>query len=395
MPRGILSVASQFANTGTNLVLAILVARNSTPAELGVWGIAYALIVIGLNVNRSISSTPVLIGLDEGREDLREGASGSSFIVGTVLATMFALLAAIFEQEAALLIAFAISCPILLVQDNLRYELFKIKRYGTALGIDLLWLGVQCCLAAALAVVGLSDYISMTLAWAAGALVSLIFGLAVKKALPSIANGFRFIISFRREGVQLLLDSLLGSASVNSIAPVVGLSVGVAAAGHFRAGLTILGGYGLFVSAAVPLMTLRASNSIRRGEGSQRALRLWVLVFSAIASVYGSLLLLLPDSIGKFVSGESWSGLAIILLPLSLQLLARPLYTGVPIMLRAEREFGLLVKLRITTSLVNPLAVLIGGLGYGIVGAAYGWFIGTCFCSIVYYMVYRWAVTGK
>ncbi|GAA8846851.1 hypothetical protein DUHN55_21460 [Helicobacter pylori] len=364
---------SQGLNTAQNLVLAVLAARYSSAAGYGAWGIAFAVFVVSQNLTRSIVSTPQLI--DEPESKRHDGAGlGASLILSLPLALIVACCVfALPGQLREMTWAIAGVLPFVLGHDALRYTAIRNVQDKRLVGLDAMWLFTQLGLSAILVAAGHANATTLTIAWGAGAAFACLVHCLAYRVACAPSDGFRLLREHRRAGGLMAVETLLGSVPVNAVPAVVGATLGLTAAGHFRGAMTIIGGIGLFVEGLTPIMTLEAARRLRQHDRAAGLIGAWSVVIAVLSLMYMLVFILLPDGVGGALLGDSWDGTSGILVMFMIAVVVRGPFTGAPIVLRCRRQFAAAIRLRLTTGWVQVAGPLVGALLGGITGAAWGY----------------------
>lgn len=371
--RAVYSLLSQGLNTAQNLALAVLAARYSTAAEYGAWGIAFAVFVVSQNLTRSIVSTPQLI--DDPAISRHGGAGlGASLFISVPLAAAVACVGVLLPvQLRELTWAIAVVLPVVLAHDALRYTAIRDVQDKRLVLLDGTWLVAQLALSATLAVAGFANATTLTLAWGGGAAIAcVVYCLAFRVGvLPSA--GLTLLKEQRRAGGLMAVETLLGSVPVNAVPAVVGATLGLTAAGHFRGAMTIIGGIGLFIAGMTPIMTQEAARRLRQEDRAAGLVVVWSAAIALLSLAYMLAFIVLPDGVGSALLGDAWLGTSGILVMFTIATVARGPFTAAPIILRSRRQFTAAIRLRLTTGWVQVVGPLVGAILGGLSGAAWGY----------------------
>lgn len=373
--RGAWSIVSQSSNTATNLVLSLAVARESSSAEYGAWAIAYALFVVGLAINRAVVSTPLLISSDGGA---KSAASVQSSIGASVMLSIFLMLSfavgvwLLPESVAPALVVFGVVIPGVLVHDTLRYYHFGRSSPRSSAILDTAWLVVQFVLFATLMILGRASMVALTVAWGIGASLVAIVYLSKIRALPSIMLALQRIRSEVQMTSRLFVDAMLTAGAANCMPLIIGSLLGLSEAGYLRGAQTLMGGVGLVVMGLTPMLTVEAVKVVSAGGSIMRLVRWWSLMIAIGSAAYGALVLLIPDRWGTLAIGDSFHGATLVLPALVCQAILRGPFTGTPALLKAQRRFDDLVRLRIRTSVSTVALPTAGAIFWGLEGAVWG-----------------------
>ncbi len=270
---------------------------------------------------------------------------------------------------------FAGLLPILLVQDSLRYVFFRRGEPRRAAAVDLCWVAVQVTGFSWLITQQTGGMIASTAVWGLGALVGAVVAMRILRVTPSWRELRQFVVEHSWVSLRLTADSVLVAISTYVIPVIVAAVSGLAAAGALRAGQTLLGGIGILVLGMTPVITIEVMRALRAGRSEMGILLTWALSLGAVGAVYGTLVLLLPESIGRALVGDSWPGASAVLLPLVLQGLVRGPYTGGFIILKARLDLDGVLRLRLLSCIPSVALPTIGAVLDGSVGAAWGLFL--------------------
>lgn len=308
----------------SNVVLSVIVARSLDAAGFGSFSIAYLVYGMAFAAMKSLVGQPLQIRFSASAPAelvRRMGESaGTTLSVSVVAAVGCALVGlAMGGTTGTALLILAIWLPSLLVQDYCRMALFAATRPWSAALLDGIWAVVQFALLAAFILNDRTDLHWLMGAWGAGALVSAIVGLAILRARPMVGATSRWLREQRSLSQYLLAEYILGLGAVQMGILLVGLIAHESAVGALRAAQVLLGPLGILGTAAfqfaVPEVARRATLSPRKLQ-----------IFAALVSgglllahlMYVTGLLLMPPEWGTLLFGDSWSGAALVLLPMCL-----------------------------------------------------------------------------
>ena len=394
----LMGLLSQGLNTLSNLVLAFSVARVTSPDSYGAWAIAYACYGFALALNRSTSSTPMLVGVGEASQEVSTRQVGSaSFSLflgvagGTVMVAGGVLLEGAIRDYA---LVFGLFLPLLILQDTLRYVFIQRRQTHRTVLMDALWLGVQVAGWALLAELNEVTAPRLCVTWAGGAAVSAAVGLVMLRALPRMRAAIAHWHVARHAALRLVIESTLSSGLVGLLPIALAWVAGLETAGGIRAGQTLVGGMGLLIAGLGPIMLSQLGRILRAGRTATSVLLLWSLGIGLCGLAYGVVLLFIPDRVGVQLLGRLWPPAESILLPLCVQLLLRGPYTGGPLILRATHRFDALIALSARTSVVTLLIPVVGASVWGLQGAAWGLVISSAWADVQSFKAVRRSSPG-
>lgn len=374
--RIIWSSADQGVSSISNLLLSVLVARDSSPATFGVFALAFTIYQFGLGSSRAFVGEPALIrsgGEPVGARRGAQGILGASLAVGTV-GLIVNLVAALFAGAAwEIFVLFGIGFPILMVVDSIRYYFFSISRPSSALGVDTGWLAVQLIAYVVFAVLGQTSAPIVLATWIFGALAAVICYCIVFKGWPSPREGFRWARSVRHLSFRFWAEYAAVSGVQQSIVYFSTIFNGIAAAAALRGAQVIAGplstiSMGISV-VALPAMSTRARKRDRSGLLRLSALASGTLV--TVTGVYAVVVMLIPTSWGEYLLGENWQ-LGRSLIPLLLvQIAIGNLSYGATAGIRAMEAAKVSLRLRYITAPI-VLVLIIVGASFSPAGALMG-----------------------
>lgn len=385
------SALDQALSTATNVLLGVVVARSVTLTQFGAFSAAYLTYVLCGLLSRAACSEVLLVRYSassavEQRRGIRASV-GTALITGVVASTGCAAAALLTEGVlSSSFLALAVCMPGLLGQDAWRFAFFVQGRPRAAVGNDLLWAFVQFSLLGVLASFGGISISGAILAWGAGAYVCFGVGAIQAGIAPSLGSVGWWLRSNRDLLPRFVAESAIGRGSGQLTFVLVAAITGLAAFGALRAGNLLLGPLNvLFASVAI----VAIPEGVRLHEASPG--RLWPLCVSVAAAmggmtaVVGTVLLVLPDSAGRAVLGESWAGAREVVLPLTVAAAALATQRAAVIGLRAMALARDSLKARAATAPLRLGAGTTGAALGGAVGAAWGLALGETVSAVVYW----------
>lgn len=367
------TVLDQIASSASNFLLVAIVANVSPAEQFGQFSLGYVLLVFFLGLQRALIGEVLLVRFAAKGADLGgfRAAAGLATLLG-VLALAVLAVGAFLARESSpeIWLVLAAAMPVLLLQDALRYVLICQKLSGYAFVLDAVWtlLSTAAMLALALA---RADGTWVVAAWAAGALISAVLGIAITKAYPRPVQGVRWFLTNRDLAVRFSAEF----ASLNASTALVWFAL----AGPLGAvGIAALRGASLLFS---PLNT--AFNSVRiamipelvRSRDTPRYRRGLIetgTVLLGLGVVWGAVVLVLPDGIGRIVLGDTWDAAKELRLPNAVQALAMVGYTT---LLAYYRSSSLHVQSSWMRGILAGMTLAVpffAALAFGVQGGAWG-----------------------
>jgi O-antigen/teichoic acid export membrane protein len=379
----------QGLSSGSNFVLAILVAQSATAAEYGQFALATSVYWLVLGGMRALIAEPLLI-IQSGH-----GGSRRDISAGVALAVTVSVAAAAVGVALGLGIGWGavpvllVCLPVLIWQDMLRYSAFCLERPREALISDGVWLAllVSC---GALVLIG-GHQLSVEhwiLLWAGSSLAPMLFASARLGVWPAVAAQAGWWRQSRRQAAPMFGDFLVYTGAENLVVFLVPLVSSLALLGQIKAAQVVNGPLSVLLSAAtiaaLPLMARQAG----AGVVPVRTGLLAGLAMGAVAVVYGIALLVLPQSWGELLFGETWSGVGILPALLAFQFALLGVSVGAQLVLRATGQAGRLLVIRLLVAPVVvgvPLvAVWLGGtVAYGLAESGVAGLLGAVWWALV------------
>lgn len=368
-------LADYGVSAATNMVLTVMVARNVTRAEFGVFAILYGYYVLVVELSRATFSEPLLVRIAAAPHHRRRLAdsAGAAAVFGAVAAVVLIPLSVMLRgavDPAALVLA--ITLPGLLVQDALRVGFVAIGQGAKSLLNDLFW-GVSQAAALCLLFAAGADLVWALTAWAGAGLAAAALGMAQARVVPRLTALRRWMRDYGRLARPYAVEVAVIATAAYAGTLAVSVVAGVSAVGALRAGNTLLGPVGLICAAG---RTIAISECRRVVVRSPNRLVPTMLVIggslAAVAACWGLVMLSLPPSLGVRLVGRSWSTARDVLPPLiAVQFISAIAMTmgGAMRALEAIREQ---FTLRILGGALAFLGPTLGAAWSGAFGAAAG-----------------------
>ncbi len=196
----VLTFLDQGVSSGTNFLLAALVARLLDFSGLGAYGLTLTVWFAVLGIHRALVAEPIVIGTRSGHPD--EAVLQRGFSAEVVLGLGFGIVVALASAVALLLdkpviartlVVLALVLVPLLLQDLWRFMAFFEGRPDRALANDLVFAVVQISLTGLLIASGHESTPLFVAAWGAGAAAGAVFGFRQFRVRPRLMSGWRQI----------------------------------------------------------------------------------------------------------------------------------------------------------------------------------------------------------
>lgn len=348
-----------------NLVISVAIARSASAEEFGFFAVAWAIYLLATGAIRAGVAESALA-----KGDLSDARSSvpAAFVIALVVGIVSASIA-IFTAQTFLLII-AVSLPLLTVFEYVRVIEMSLGRASTALFMDISWTLASIILFTFGNVWGIRSTF-LVAGWAAfPAFVIIALLVIVWRRKDRI--DYRFKI--RQIRLAYMVDYLMGSGSMQlsmALLPIVSSSTVV---GALRGAGTILSPVTLITGTLRPVFIATAGKANRSAPGSQSVLRPYFranILLVVVSVPFVALAVLIPDSLGRLLLGDSWETAALVLLPIGIEaiaaLLATSAFAGHRVLDAAKR----VLVVRAILSVFRIGGVLLGGALYGVVAVAW------------------------
>ncbi len=362
------ALADQGLSSITNFALSVAVARTTSAAGFGAFGLAMSIYLLALGFVRSVVAEPLLVRAPTAQPDeqrrLGDAALGAGLAIGLLIGAATAAGAAVASGTLrTTLVALAAGMPGLLVQDVARHRALALGCPERAARLDALWAIVMIPTVGAVLAAGVGGPGTLTAAWAMAAAAA---------AAPAIVGAGMIrprLRAWMREQRALVpaftAEFAARNASRHLTTLLIGGTIGLRAVGAVRAAQVITGPvttvlFGLG-TAAIP----EAARAHAEAPGRLvPRLRVLSISLSCAALAVGLAPLALPDDIGVALLGASWAPGRSVLVPQAVLLASMGATTGAVAGLRVLRATR--------GSLAARSASALGGLLGGVTGAALG-----------------------
>jgi len=370
-------IADQALSSLTNFALGILVARAVSPAGFGVFTIVFATYTIALGLSRAIASEPLLVRYSASPSSMwRQGtrlASGAALLVGLGLG-LCCIMAGWVTRGALCgpLVILGLTLPGLLLQDCWRYAFLARGSPISACVNDLVW-ALALFPVLVLLQRGQPSVTLLTLAWGAGGTAAALFGIHQAHVVPGLRQTFTWLRDqrdlFPRFLGEFALSAGAGQLTVYGLAALAGL----AALGVFRAGYILFGPVQMLIMGvgwvAIPELVRTLQSSTRRLLWATTSLSLGL---AGAALAWGTIVLLLPSSLGVSLLRAMWVPAHHLSVALTVSWVAGGLIAGAAAALRALAAAKSSLGARLIGSPLGVVGGLFGATINGAGGAAWG-----------------------
>jgi O-antigen/teichoic acid export membrane protein len=373
---------------GSNVLIAVLAARILDTALFGLFGLVLLLYGMVLAANRALVGGPLLVHPDEARERTRE-VIGSGIVVGFVLALVLlvlGLLAHLWDPRLGqAVIVLAVFMPWLILQDLGRFIGFALQRPALALRLDLAWLLLLLAGVAVLVVLEVESLSWFIATWAGSGAVagaSLLFRrgeefprLGIAWLRTTWSYSWRYLVgSVTSQG-----SMLAGASGVGAVAGARELGSGIGATLMVRPFMT-------FQIAAMAAGVSDVANDRSDRATVMRHVKRTTVVTTSIAVINTIIMLVLPDTLGRLVLGETWEYTQPLLLAAGIQVVLLGLITGPRAALLGLGIVRVSIPLDIISSLLYTVLMVIGAYINGALGAVWAVAAGLAVMTVVWWL---------
>lgn len=366
-------VVDQSLSSVINMVLAITVARATTPDEFGTFTLAFAIYVIALGLSRAISSDPLTVRYSTVLRDDWEGAvavaSGAAIAVGAGVAVLLFMGSWLFTPNLQYgLLALAVGLPGLLAHSVWRFAFFTVRRPRHALAADATFAALLLCLFGILVARGSSQAGDFIAAWGLAASIAVATVALLRGVRPTFKAIPSWLTSHRDLSPSFVGEFVVSNGILQLMTVLVAALGGLAAAGAIRGAQVLFGPVSVVIMATVATaipegVRLRRKSSTALSSGMVFVSVCVTLVALGWGFVTG---VLLPEGVGRAILGDTWAAAAAVVPALTLLLAATGAGLGAVSGLRVleQPKRSLVVRCAIA-----PLALAGGVAGTLIAGA--------------------------
>jgi O-antigen/teichoic acid export membrane protein len=371
-------VADQAISSFTNFIVGLWVARSLGPTGFGAFSIAFATYLIALNASRGLATDPLLVrfsGVDlEAWRGAVAGSTGTAIAVGVVGGAVCVVVGIVLAAPTDLpFIALGVTMPGLLLQDSWRFAFLAAGRGRDAFVNDSLWGATLLVLLAIVVVSGWSNQFSFMLAWGSSATIAALVGAAQARVLPRVSAAGDWLRGHRDLSSRYLGENLSIMAANQGRFYGLAAVAGLAIVGSLRAADLLLGPVMVLILGMAMMAVPEAARALRRA-----ASRLWTfcvriaIVGAGSAVIWGAVVLLLPDRLGRYLLGASWDAASSLVLPATLGVAALGIQLGAWGGVRALGAAKRSLRAQSFGSALYLAGSIVGGIVGGAAGAAWG-----------------------
>lgn len=391
------TIFDQAVSSAATALLSIVVARSVSSAAYGEFALAFSLFGLCTAISQAVNGQVLAIrfpGAGGRRNTETVGAAGGALLTGVCLGLVVLLTASLVAASVrCVLIPLGLFLPALLLQDLWRAAFVSGGRPARAFLNDVTWILLQIGFVGVLLARKEDSAAVFLAAWALGGLLAALLGIYQSGARPSPGLGYRWLLG-HVSASRPLLGTALATAGAGQLGLVlVGVFGTVEDIGGIRGAQTLLGplniiGFGL-AAFAVPEIGRRATTSARTLYVAAGAVS---AAFLAVTVVWGGVLLLLSDSWGTALLGETWAQADKALPGMVASMCFLALTVGPSVVIRALDRSTFVFVSAVIWGVLLLILPSIGVRLYGIEGAALGNALASGLAVGPYWLFLRMAV---
>ncbi|MGV9793132.1 hypothetical protein [Gordonia sp. NPDC003422] len=355
------SMDQVFSSLSNGLIL-YAIAVVATVDDFGKISLLFTLLAAATGFLRGALGTPLLLKAASGEESIRReaGHATAAALMSAVAVALAVLVTGVLLGAGPESVLVAVSAPIVLTQDVLRYVAITSGRPQLA----ALWDGVWCIGSLAFLVltwfsIPWLNTIVLVAGWSLLAFIALVF-MELRLLVAPLFKGFT---AWLRDGwehrVRYGADVGLEQVSVFVVLVLSAAIVEASASGALRGATAVLAPIAIIVSA-VPLVVIPESK--RAGMSSSdtwATLTRIALVTSVLAAGSGFVISILPDGIGRLILGDTFELTRSIVILIALQYTVGVWNSAVSTYLRSQNRSREVLWLKLMYIVVTLSAVFI------------------------------------
>ena len=368
------SIVDQGVYSLSNVLLAVLVARQVSAEEFGAFSTVYILYVCSQGVNEGIHGEAFSVAYSAAdarhRRHMLAGAAGSALVFGAVLGLACVALGAVVPGPIGeLLPVLGAVLPGLFLQDLWRFALFAEHLPRAAALNDVIWGGGSTLGVIVLARTSFDTVGWFLAAWGAAGAVAAVVGCVQLRVVPDLRRARRWVPEHAGLGLRYAAEFMLLYGTTQVVVLFLGAIAGLDEVAKVRGAQILFGPmYALYagvrVAATPRLVRAHAGAPERTGPLVRRIAG----GLGAVTLVWGLVVWSLPTSVGEALLGDSWAGTEGVLGLMTWSAVAGGIGFGFVVGLRALADARSSLSARATVAVAT---LTLGCLG-AVLGAARG-----------------------
>lgn len=333
-------------------------------SEFGTVAIAYSFFAFALAVQRNTIGVPLQTDLTT--EPQGKVLIARSLTVSTALGIALCILVlggilVLPTADADVLVLLAVTIPVALAQDCLRFAATSTGRPSLALGSDVTWLVATASGFALALTLKVPPAVLLTL-WLSGAIASLaVIWIGLSRPPLRIAGAAAML----REPRRMHLASESAAIASTSLVIVNGLALvaGTATVGALRAANTLFGPLGVVASFLIFGVGPEMSRTDHRGR--RRLAALFGAASALLALAWAGILVVNPHDLGGLLLGDTWGSVRELVPLFGLQAAGFGALTAFSTQLRIAGHTKVVMRLLTGHAVIAVASTLVVGAAAG------------------------------
>ena len=360
--RWLLSGAADQALMSMGTLLLMSVAANLLGASgFGQFALAWTFVQVGVSASRSLVGETIIA---RGYRGIQGGPEGAAVLIGSAALVVFAFLGLVIANFRDPFLVASGVVLFIVFQDTLRFGLIEERRSNTLLCFDASTIALQFggILVGKWTIGGL---LGVAVGWGGGSLLACALGVVWLNCAPQIRSGTLFIVGSWKSSSAYFVEAVAGSFVGAVTGMAIGLVAGYESVGGYRAALSLMGLTSIAINfvRSVYLRDLRSEMLHPAWSLSATVGRL-TLFFGIAVGLVSGVLMVIPDSLGGALFGDSWLLAVSLLGAVAINRFAASLSVIPTVMLRAQGVTWRAARVR--------LLIVSSGLAFGPLGAVFG-----------------------
>lgn len=357
----LVGMADQGVVSLTSILVLASAAQSATAHQLGLFAIGLSSVLASVSVTRTLTGESLLVRVtghphkfhsDKSIRDEAAKALGLACLIAIATAALIALLAVLWTDARAVLLAATGTTVAVIGQDTVRHVCIARKRITALLFGDLLVMVLSVAMIMFLGQIGGHPH-HMLLAWGVACFVGLLSVSLAEGLYLSMKEGIEWLRVIWRSSSAFALEAILGAATGYAIVITLGVLLSPAEVAGYRTTLSVFGLTSVVMNA-LRTVVMRELTPHRLGSRSgmwRIFCLLSALVFAACMATLVAILAM-PTAWGTQAFGQTWP-LVVALAPFAaLNRLGAGLSVVPLTFLRVQRVTWAATRIRIYVSLL-------------------------------------------
>ena len=400
--KAVVALADQVIVSGGSFATTVLIGRLCGPRDLGVYSLAFAIVVLLYTVQQSLVTVPYTIYVHRMQGESRQeyiggvlahcGAFSLLSMAGLACAAVVSMLGFGPAELMPVFWMLAATIPFLLLRDFGRRLAFADLRMNNAFALDAVVVALQLMLVGALALAG---RLSATTAFAAAGLSCALVGVSwLYSARSQFTLGW---IPIKRAWRQnwgfskwVLADQTATTLNNYVMHWLLAILFGVAATGLFAACATILCVLNPIILGLNNVLMPRVAVAIAEGSATELRRVLWksTLVVTATTALFCGTLLAFGPQIMRLLYGAAYAGQSQTISILAIDMLVSSLAMAPAYALWARERSRTLFQVRVLRIALAILVSVCLAASLGPIAAAYGLLAGSVVATALIFWIH-------